>query len=360
MSKLLKLSVLSLLLVPFAASEAWIPVDPESFGQEKSDHLSGVSGPTTGFINGSIGVAAAHHLLASDMGTLRQRLGGAHRVSTAPGGTSPWVRVYGSRWKADSQGRAAGFKLDEGVVEVGLDHQFDATLVGAFVDYVHADSKMYGRHALIDGPYKVKSRGGRAGLYATHNFDSGVWIDVVGRIGFDRNRLRYVDEYGSGFKTFELDSVKSVYRNLSVETGRSFGIVDTWRVEPQFQVVFTRSGKVTMTDADGHRIEVKAHSDVTTRLGALVEKSLIDPSGSDIRAYVKLAWERHWSKTQDIKSNDEQYAMAPDWKGNRFIYGLGIEGTLGKKHTWHASVEQSRGGVFRNDVRADLGMRLQF
>ena len=340
--KLIKFCALSLVFIPLVASSA-------SFMTPGQAVKSGCTSGTTKSPE-LVGPFAAHHLLSAP-DTLRRRLGEARRVIAAPGENTPWVRVYGSRWKAASKALVPGFKLNEGVVEVGLDHQFDATLVGAFVDYVHADSKK-------DGDTKVKSRGGRAGLYVTHNFDSGVWIDVVGRVGFDRNRMRYKkNEHGV---MAEVSGIEGVYGNLSVETGRSFEIVDTWRVEPQFQVVFSRSGKVTMTDAFGDRIEVKAHSDVTTRLGALVEKSLTDPSGSDIRAYVKLAWERHWSKTQDIKSNDEQYAMAPDWKGNRFIYGLGIEGTLGKKHTWHASVEQSRGGAFRNDVRVDLGMRLQF
>ena len=299
---------------------------------------------------GAVGVVTAHHLLgANDMDTLRQRLGEARRVITVPGENTPWVRVRGSRWKAASKAIASGFKLDEGVVEVGLDHQFDDTLVGGFLDYVHADSKM-------DGDTKVRSRGGRVGFYLTHNLDCGAWIDVVGRLGFDRNRLRYKKAGGA---MAEVNGIEGVYGNLSVETGRSFEIVDSLRVEPQFQAVFTRSGKVTLTDADGHRIEAKAHSDVTTRLGALVEKSLTDPTGSDIRAYGKLSWERNWSRGPVIHYWSGKF-VRPDWKGNRFIYGLGIEGTTENKHTWHASVEQSRGGAFRNDIRVDLGMRLRF
>lgn len=83
------------------------------------------------------------------------------------------------------------------------------------------------------------------------------------------------------------------------------------------------------------------------------------PSLSFISAYGKLAWERNWSKAPDIRFSDG-LVVKPDWKGNRFVYGLGIEGTTEKKHTWHASVEQSRGGAFRNEIRVDLGMRLRF
>lgn len=76
------------------------------------------------------------------------------------------------------------------------------------------------------------------------------------------------------------------------------------------------------------------------------------PSLNFISAYGKHSWERNWSKASDIQFSDGS-VVKPDWKGNRFVYGLGIEGTTEKKHTWHASVEQSWGGAFRNDVRVD-------
>lgn len=330
-------------LAPAEKSPIEVPIHPG--GNEDKEV------PANDTAMGEIGSVTINHLSAvNGIDTLRRRLGDARRVVRVDADPAPWVRIAGGRTKAAGKTLSAGLKYDEAVVELGIDTQVgDGAVAGVFADYVHGDGSMH--HG-----QDVKNHGGRVGLYYTRLLPNDAYVDLVARAGWNNTRVKGLTSSG---KRFEVKGIKGVYGNVSAEAGRSFDLGSGWSVEPALTATYTRIGTVSMTATTGLNARMKSHSSFITHAGALLEKRLGDPEAGGTSAYLKAAWEREWIEAPDVVFSGTDTAH-PKWRGNAFVYGFGVEGSLQGRHAWHLALERSTGCAFEREFRVDLGMRFAF
>lgn len=331
--------------------------DPSDDGQGKEKPSQGISpiGDDTKLNvwgeTGYGGLAVQYLTATGGLDTLRERLGEARRFHEASEGTTPWIRMSGSRWKENKEKRARGLRYDKSHVEAGVDHVLSGgSIAGVFVDY------NYGRAKMAEGQ-KIRSQGARLGLYYNAEHSSGAWVDLVARAGFNRLEISNV--------VFEGEHIKSerpatgFYGNLSVETGMPFRFARGWSLEPRVQAVYTRLGTVMASDNHGGNIRAESASSLISRVSGLLERRIDAAGDTDLRVYGTLGWEREWMKAPKVAFNHGP-TLHFKWKGDRVRYGLGIEGTTKGSSTWHASVTRATGGAFDAELQADFGVRFAF
>ena len=298
-------------------------------------------------------VATAHiHYRAafSTSETLRERLGNIHTFQPLELGTTPWVKLSGTQWRMSPRLTAehwdANFKHAKMGVDTALGH---GHRVGGFVGYTDFDTQ-HPAPAYIDGQMV------EAGLYWTHLSDSEVFTDVVARVGRIDSDYESSDTQGHRIRA---DDIGSTLAGLSLNVGKPFALSSIWHLEPSAFVGYTHFSSMRTVSSRGLHARTPQYDSLLTQLGTTLEAHVSSANTRPWTFYAKAFWEKEWLARTTLWFNDTN-GYRVDLKSNRFVYGLGAEGVLGKASTWHIDVERSTGSVFKEDWQVNLGLRIPF
>lgn len=298
---------------------------------------------------GGFEIFGAHHL--AGMATeemLRDRLGDVHRFMELQQDTTPWVKAAARGWKARKLTGLSGAKYDVESVKLGIDKRMDVrNLAGAYFGYDRIATRS-------TDPAKVRMHAWEGGLYWTHLADNQAYWDAIARYGHSRSRMTV-----AGAQPDRASGVTGEYFGLSLEAGRRFELNEDWRIEPKAKASYTRFSSMTMVTDQGLKARMGGYDSLTTRIGSTLERGFKTKEGTPWNLYGKAFFEREWLADPDVVFNGaNRYGV--DFKGKRFVYGLGADGEWRNGATWHLGVERSAGGHFEEKWRVDANLRIPF
>jgi len=223
----------------------------------------------------------------SMLANLRQRVGddgvsGANAAASGQGYRQAWGRVIstertisqGGTVSPTSKGRLTGF-------QAGTDLWADPNWrVGVYAGKLDGDMRVNGFASGLQnlGVGSTDLRNEYIGAYANWNNNSGLYVDGVLQGGRHRYSVSPALNFGSGGKG---DSLLA-----SIEVGQSFPLAESWRIEPQLQLVHQR---VTLdgTSIAGAFVRQDSHEGWLARAGVRVKGKVATGAGL-LQPYVRV------------------------------------------------------------------------
>ncbi len=300
---------------------------------------------------GAIGASAANYLLALQSAeTLRERLGDIHTFAPRDNQWSAWTKVSATNWRMAPRLADSTWDMDLRHVKVGADRALgERSRFGGFFGYTDFSSQH-------QAPAKFKGRAMEGGLYWTTLTANRLYTDVVARLGRIENEFDSKDTQGEAVKTEDLHNH---YVALSLNVGKQISLTERWVLEPMGYVGYTRFGEFTSQSDNGLHAKTDGYNSLITMLGSTMEWRSVTAQGNPWTLYAKAFWEKEWLAKNAVTFNATN-TYDVNLKTSRLVYGLGIEGTLGKASTWHADLERSTGSVLREDWQVNAGLRIPF
>jgi outer membrane autotransporter protein len=219
----------------------------------------------TGTLAASI-APGAQSLMASQVGTWRQRMGVIDKISK--GGIGLWARLFGNDGSidpshtADNFGQGGNFAFDqrnEGT-EIGIDFAVsDQVSAGLLLTKADASQHLNGT-----GVGSNKLDGDTVGAYATWISPAGFYLDASYRqMDFDaRIRSAAGEIRGDG----SADA-------FNLETGYAWTLQGGLKVEPQFQYTWTQVDRIDALSGALADFTAEGGDASTARLGVMVRQS---------------------------------------------------------------------------------------
>ena len=241
---------------------------------------------------------------------LTKRLGDVRRQS---GEIGAWARVYGGEYKWGDENRV---DMTSTTVQAGADARVGDWIVGGAFSYT--DSSFDLRNG--DGDGELYS----LAVYGTRMFESGAYVDFVGRYGYIKNDMK------AGNMDLDFDSNAF---SVSAEAGHEFKFLGSAFVEPQVELAYGYVQGDDATASNGVKVHQDDYSCAYDFLG-----------GADGSA----------RKAGDRVSLDE------DLGGGWVTYGFGAQFRLGKSTFAYGDLERSTGGDVDNPWAFNVGFRHLF
>ena len=300
---------------------------------------------------GVLSTASVQYLAAMlPLETLRERLGDIHTFKPLDNKATPWVKLSGTEWRVKPTLTQDTWDVNFAHAKVGVDTRVgDKSLVGGYLAYSRFDTQH-------PAPAFVKGTGLEGGLYWTYLSENRTFSDLVLRVGRVESKFDTTDTRGMSVKARDIDNT---YWGLTWNVGRQVPLTQTVVLEPMALVGYTRFGSTRAVSSSGLTGDTRGYDGLLTMLGSTVEGRFTTSSGKPWTLYGKLFWEKEWLADTDIVFNGHN-TYRTDFKDHRWVYGFGIEGTLGKASTWHVDVERSTGSAFQENWQVNAGLRIPF
>lgn len=304
--------------------------------------------PLTTSAKAFLSTGELHYLVATRQEVLRQRLGALHQVLPVQEGTTPWAQANTRSWTGAADG-GASLEAQMTGVRAGVDRRLTAgTLTGGFVALNHLSGDATAARDLSGQNFEV-------GLYATHRFENKTYIDLVGRWGRTETKFTTTDTLG---KTVKARDLTGNYGSLSVELGRPWDVVpERFIIEPMVKLTGTTLGAISGQTDHGLRAKVEGMHSVTVRVGVTAEGTF--GTQYPVRLSGRVAYERELTAKTDVVFNGANREHV-DYRGGRVLYGVEMEGKLGKASTWLIDVERSTHGALNDAWQVRAGIRVGF
>jgi outer membrane autotransporter protein len=217
--------------------------------------------------------------------------------------------------------------------------------------YTHTQS-----HAsLQDG--RADLRGDSLGAYGTWVSNSGVFADVVARVGQLRNSYSSTDAFGTTSGRYHTTAASG-----SVRVGRRFEGARGGYIEPQLQAAYGSIGGHSYTASDQVRFDVKQNHSFLTRAGVLLGKTFVLSPGVTGDAYTRVSVIHTVGGAANITASLDGGSVPVDLPTHSGTAGEAVAGMhVGLGRTWSAFAEAgdtSRNGAIAGGWHVAAGVRM--
>ncbi len=305
--------------------------------------------PTTSVSTLLSTVTAGYDTWRNDTDKFNERMGEL-RLNGA-GNDGVWVRTKGSEFGRHSSNgsytnKQQTYQLGYDAVTSKDDKQTTYTGVAA----------EYGKGSLSfdSGTGTMKSIG--MGVYQTKMYESGHYLDLVGRFDKYKNDFHVADTQGN--------AISGKYGNnalsLSVEYGRKNELKHGWYVEPQSEVTLGYMFGNDFTTSNNIRVEQKNMPALIGRLGLNIGREVNDK----VNFYVKASVNHDFLGNYDVQMTDmtsgERLGASDRFGSSWFDYGAGLSVKTGKDSYAYFDIERAVGGEYKKNWDWNAGVRWSF
>lgn len=298
-----------------------------------------------------VAAASAVHgdLLAHrQIDTLNQRLGELRDYSDTEDGV--WFRMKSGETESDKYGH---YNYRWNFYQLGYDRTVADQqngkwhIGGAFhsamgdVDYHHGDGDM-------------RSYGGS--LYAGWAGSKGHYMDYV--LSYSHYKNKY-NIYHDGLKAADADYSDHAWM-FSAEYGRKVDMGGQWFIEPQSQLVYSKSGGSDYTLSNGVKVHSDGEDSLIGRLGFRLGRSFATAKGQEPnQLYLKFNALHEFSGDWDMAlwGTDASYYQHCDGGDTWYTFGLGGKVSLTDNAVFYGDVEKSFGGDVTTKWQFNAGLR---
>lgn len=273
---------------------------------------------------------SANRMLMNDV---RKRMGDLRSSSGTHG---VWARVDAGRLSGDQS-----FQNDFTTIQVGADTVPvpDAPRFGVAFAYTTSDADMKRGNADMDA-FSLA-------FYGTKMYDSGLFVDVIARMA-----SMDADVTVDGNKKGTMDNVAV---SASGELGWRFDVTDQFYVEPQAEITYTYIDADNLKLSDGSAYEVDSVNSLIGRAGLAAGVKCPKDIGD---VYVRASAVHEFLGDASVRGGNVIHEV--DGKDTWIEYGLGANFNVNENTYVWADVERTDGGMFDEDWRATVGVRVAF
>lgn len=290
-------------------------------------------------------LAQAQEGFLTEVNNLNKRLG---ELRDNPFGTGAWVRVMNGSGSSDS-----GFENDYTHLQLGADRRAGysnlSLYTGATLTYTRTDAS--------SGIYNGQTHSYGAGLYASAVFDSGLYVDVIGKY------IRNNTDYNFAIAGTHNGEVNGGSLYAGAEVGYRYQLDQTFFVEPQAEVVWgTLKGQSYAWQQDGKTVSMRqdGSNPLVGRTGVVFGKHF-EGNSWKLDARVGANYEFDITKSGAIELADSLSSYRLDGERDaRFVYTLGVNAQLGEHVRAGIEVERSAFGSYNIDHAVNANMRYSF
>ncbi|MBC3209345.1 autotransporter outer membrane beta-barrel domain-containing protein [Pseudomonas sp. SWRI111] len=286
---------------------------------------------------------AAATLWSAQMNTLVKRLGEL-RLGKDEGGV--WTRAIGSRYNiAEHSSRA--FSQNNTGIEIGADKAIGLAGGKVYVGGMLGTAKSelnFGEGA--SGEIESRMLGG----YATYLNDNGVYVDSVIKYSRFDNDLKLPTNVGKMVK----GSYSANGYGVDVEVGKHIKLKDDWFVEPQVELMATRTTGANYTASNGLRVNAGAMNSLQSRVGSLFGRSLELANGMQAQPYAKASYIAEHGGDSHVRVNGHK--LKSELPGNRVELGFGAILQVSERSKVSLDAEFAKG----NDIEQPWGVTLGY
>ena len=311
--------------------------------------ISQETAPTTSVTTLLSTITAGYDTWRNDTDKFNERMGEL-RLNGA-GNEGVWVRTKGSEFGRHSSNgsytnKQQTYQLGYDAVTSKDDKQTTYTGVAA----------EYGKGSLSfdSGTGTMKSMG--LGVYQTKMYESGHYLDLVGRFDKYKNDFHVADTQGN--------AISGKYGNnalsLSAEYGRKNELKHGWYIEPQSEVTLGYMFGNDFTTSNNIRVEQKNMPALIGRLGLNIGREVSDK----VNFYVKASINHDFLGNYDMQMTDlksgERLGASDRFGSSWFDYGAGLSVKTGKDSYAYFDIERAVGGEYKKNWDWNAGVRWSF
>ena len=305
--------------------------------------------PTTSVTTLLSTITAGYDTWRNDTDKFNERMGEL-RLNGA-GNEGVWVRTKGSEFGRHSSNgsytnKQQTYQLGYDAVTSKDDKQTTYTGVAA----------EYGKGSLSfdSGTGTMKSMG--LGVYQTKMYESGHYLDLVGRFDKYKNDFHVADTQGN--------AINGKYGNnalsMSAEYGRKNELKHGWYIEPQSEVTLGYMFGNDFTTSNNIRVEQKNMPALIGRLGLNIGREVSDK----VNFYVKASINHDFLGNYDMQMTDlksgERLGASDRFGSSWFDYGAGLSVKTGKDSYVYFDIERAVGGEYKKNWDWNAGVRWSF
>ena len=267
---------------------------------------------------------------------LTKRLGDVRRQS---GEIGAWARVYGGEYKWGDENRV---DMTSTTVQAGADARVGDWIVGGAFSYT--DSSFDLRNG--DGDGELYS----LAVYGTRMFESGAYVDFVGRYGYIKNDMK------AGNMDLDFDSNAF---SVSAEAGHEFKFLGSAFVEPQVELTYGYVQGDDATASNGVKVHQDDYQNLVTRIGVRTGFDFPKDAGT-IYAHASYSYDFLGDADGSARKAGDRVSLDEDLGGGWVTYGVGAQFRLGKSTFAYGDLERSTGGDVDNPWAFNVGFRHLF
>lgn len=283
----------------------------------------------------------------SGLTDMNQRLGDIR--SGTEGGI--WARTYRGKARIDKGG--ANVKDNYWGAQVGADKKTgNGWHIGGAFGYSTGKAKYsYGG----EGDPKMYS----LSLYGTRIYEDGQYIDIVVKAGRIENDYTVKNKMNHEVK----GNYHATGYSLSAEYGKKIRNGKTW-IEPQAQIMVGRIGSADYTGISDYKDkrEMTIHQDgmisVIGRIGIGIGRES-ERGSIYLKASVLHDFDGKTANSYEARDGGEK-RVREDYGGSWGAVAIGGSWRIGKSGILYGDIEKSFGGDYREEWKANIGMRFAF
>lgn len=311
--------------------------------------INNCTNPTTSVNTLLSTITAGYDTWRNDTDKFNERMGELRLNGV--GNEGVWVRTKGSEFgRRSSNGsytnKQQTYQLGYDAVTSKDDKQTTYTGVAA----------EYGKGSLSfdSGTGTMKSMG--LGVYQTKMYESGHYLDLVGRFDKYKNDFHVADTQGN--------AINGKYGNnalsMSAEYGRKNELKHGWYIEPQSEVTLGYMFGNDFTTSNNIRVEQKNMPALIGRLGLNIGREVSDK----VNFYVKASINHDFLGNYDMQMTDlksgERLGASDRFGSSWFDYGAGLSVKTGKDSYAYFDIERAVGGEYKKNWDWNAGVRWSF
>ncbi len=321
----------------------------EKWTEWKIIGINNGTAPTTSVSTLLSTITAGYDTWRNDTDKFNERMGEL-RLNGA-GNDGVWVRTKGSEF--GRHGGNGSYTNKQQTYQLGYDavtskDDKQTTYTGVAAEYGK------GSLSFDSGTGTMKSIG--MGVYQTKMYESGHYLDLVGRFDKYKNDFHVADTQGN--------AISGKYGNnalsLSAEYGRKNELKHGWYVEPQSEVTLGYMFGNDFTTSNNIRVEQNNMPALIGRLGLNVGREVNDK----VNFYVKASINHDFLGNYDVQMTDmstgDRLNASDRFGSSWFDYGAGLSVKTGKDSYAYFDIERAVGGEYKKNWDWNAGVRWSF
>lgn len=288
---------------------------------------------------------AGYKNFMTEVNNLNKRMGDLRDTS---GDAGAWARIMNGAGSADG-----GYSDNYTHVQVGFDkkHELDGVALFTGVTMTYTDSSA-DSHAFSG---KTKSVGG--GLYASALFNSGAYIDLIGKY------IHHDNDYTGNFAGLGTKNYDTHSWYAGAETGYRYHLTEDTFIEPQAELVYGAVSGKTFRWKDGNMdlsMKNKDFSPLIGRTGVELGKTF---NGKDwsVTARVGTSWQFDLLNNGEtvLRDTSGEKRMKGE-KDNRMLFNVGMNAQIKDNMRIGLEFEKSAFGKYNVNNAINANFRYMF
>jgi serine protease autotransporter len=288
---------------------------------------------------------AGYKNFMTEVNNLNKRMG---ELRDTNGDAGAWARIMNGAGSADS-----GYSDNYTHVQVGFDKKQDLDGVDLFTGVMMTYTDSSADSNAFSG--KTKSVGG--GMYASAMFDSGAYIDLIGKY------IHHNNDYTGNFASLGTKHYSTHSWYAGAETGYRYHLTEDTFVEPQTELVYGAVSGKTFRWKDGEMalsMKNKDFSPLIGRTGVEVGKKY---SGKDwsVTARVGTSWQFDLLNNGETILHDASgEKRIKGEKDSRMLFNVGMNAHIKDNMRFGLEFEKSAFGKYNVDNTINANFRYMF